>query len=362
MRSSLERFVVEVLVPLLVCCGLAVAIFHQAFLVGPMHPANLLTFVRVPEEAPGQHLPREWKPRLLSTLLGARAVDWGRERARRAQPSLFESEAARRAKSRPEAVLADSTALVLSYAAGGWVAGWLFLTGLLFVVHRRGRSLLYLFGAYAVVSFGYMPGIDVRIYSWDMPALFFYAVFVVLHDRGRPWWLLGALPVAMAFKETAIVLSVAFLLWEGLPLRRRLMLFASATLACIAVKLGIDLWTQNPALFLTMTSSQGGASRLQTNLTQLFRLGLPHPLLANAGTLLALFCLPHRRPAIAMLKVVALLFTGASFVFAYIVEYRIWFELAPIALYGLDLTYLRGDGSGVGRAGSGPPSARRPAA
>jgi hypothetical protein len=334
-------------VPVVICCGLAVAIYFQSFTVGPMKPQNLLTFARVPaEQRPNQRLPQEWKPRLFSTLLAAESFDLGVRRARAAQPSLFErgrlGTAPRAAGGRDGSILPAGTALALSYAAGTWVSGWFLLTGLLLVAHRGEQSLLYLFGTYSAVSFGYMPGIDERIYAWDMPALFFYTLFVVLHDRNRPWWLLVVLPAAMGFKETAIVLCLSFAFWEGLPCRRRALLLGLSVAACVAVKVAIDLVTANPEIFFTMTTEQWAQPRFLSNLDSVFTLGIPHPLWINAGTLTALLCLPHRpRPAIPMLKLIALVFAGASFVFAYIVEYRIWFELIPIALYGLDLVTLR---------------------
>ena len=69
------------------------------------------------------------------------------------------------------------------------------------------------------------------------------------------------------------------------------------------------------------------------------------PLFINAGTLLAFLLLPHATRTLVAFKAIALAFIAGNFLFGIITEYRIWFELIPLALYGLEQA-VRADAPG----------------
>lgn len=230
-------------------------------------------------------------------------------------------------------VLLINTPLELSVAL--WTTMWFFATGLLFIFVARFQSLFYIFGSYAAIAFGYMPrslGAN-RIYPWDMPAFFVYALFLILYVRKEYKWILIFLPLAVGFKETALLLSIGFL-FADLPLSTRLKMMIGSIALGVSVKLLVDLFVQVPVPFLTMESGETlGNSYLSGNLTVLLSL---HPLLVNAGTLLAFFLLPNYDKAMSGLKIIAFLFIVNIFLFGIITEYRIFFELIPFSLYGLE--------------------------
>jgi len=233
-------------------------------------------------------------------------------------------------------------------AVGRWVVFWFFLTGVLFIVLRKERSILYLFGSYAAISMAYSPGVAfpeiIQIYPWDMSAVFFFALFVFLVEKKCWCQLFWVIPLAVGFKETAILLCVAFFFQEAKSWKARTVSFVAAVLLCLLVKVGIGLLT-NPEQFLfTMTNRERPEEplRLGINFFYILRYKWPTtPILVNAGTLLAFLLLPLMTRTMWMLKTIALLFVSGILMYGLINEFRIFFEMIPIALYGVDL-WLQG--------------------
>lgn len=267
-------------------------------------------------------LRREWRPRILSNYSAGWFVKLGQYIVDR-RPGTFSRTS-------------------LEVGIGLWTAFWFSLSSMTFIATRREGSLLYLFGMYAAVSLGYMPGITSRVYPWDMPALFFFSAFVVLVGCHKVYWIVPLVLLATGFKETVIILCVAFCFFEHVPLKRGIALCAGTALLCLAIKTSIDLITDNPRLFLTMTTvSPANEIRVLHNIQMLTRVHIEHPFIINAGTLLGFLLLPIRSRKMWMLKVVCVLFTIGNFAFGMIEEYRIWFEMIPIALYGLELFFFQ---------------------
>jgi hypothetical protein len=65
--------------------------------------------------------------------------------------------------------------------------------------------------------------------------------------------------------------------------------------------------------------------------------------MVNAGTVLALWLLPPRPDAVRIFQVLAVLVAVNLLVFGRIVEYRIWFELIPLSVFGLGTVLLEAD-------------------
>ncbi len=295
---------------LLGLCGL---VYHQARVVALTHRDVPRTFLSLSEGLGSYDLRQEWKPRLFSNTLAT------------ATTLCFVSGRA------------ELTRQSLQAAVGAYAAAWFAAIGLLLVAWRREQALLFLFGTYAAVSFGYMPGLgDPRVYPWDLPALFFFWAAIVSIDRGHWRYLVALVVVGTGFKETVAVLCVAFLL-APTSIRSRALRFGTAIALCVTLKAAIDVVTANPSPLWTMTTGHESVpgTRLARNLARFREIGPANPFLVNAGTLLAFFFLDSRAQRSVMLKSIAVVFTLGVLTFGLVQEHRIWFEMIPVALYAL---------------------------
>ena len=218
---------------------------------------------------------------------------------------------------------------------GQWLFVWFGLVGLVLVAAYRGQAVFHVLGTYACVAFGYGVSTEkLRIYPWDMPALAAFTLVVALiHRRRSPGWILLAIWAGMAFKETAVVLCL-FPLALSLPWPKRGLYAALALLGCALIKIGIDLATANSAVGVTMAwgSFRDEGSLIAWNLRELAQ---GYPLAVNGGTLLALLLLPASRRELVAFKAIAAAFVVGNYLFGMVSEFRIWFEMIPLALYGL---------------------------
>jgi len=260
-------------------------------------------------------LRQEWRPRLLSNFLAGRL-------AQRVEGPIPESRMAR--------------------VAAAWTGVWFFATALAIIAFTGRHAMFYLFATFAGVAFGYLPTVNARIYPWDLPALFIFTLFTVLVRGNRLAPLLILPAIGVLFKETSIVLCFALLCLEG-SWRQRLGRFGLAAGLCIVVKLVIDAAVGVPLPGASMTTGDAQQSNLLFNLHALGHVAhrfMVHPIMVNAGTVAALFILPRKDSRIVMAQVTALLFALNMLAFGRIVEYRIWFELIPLAALAFELTLL----------------------
>ena len=224
-----------------------------------------------------------------------------------------------------------------------WTSLWFVLIALVYIFFLKRRAVMYILGTYAAITFGYMPKVDTtRIYPWDMPALFIFVIFLFLFLNNEYKWILVLLPLAMGFKETAGVLCVAFLLADGLSRKDKWKMFLAALVLCILVKLGIDVFTRSSSPLFTMETGLGGAPSTIYLIQNLNSFDALQPFLINAGTLLSFIILSTPDKKIISLKVMAVLFALGNFLFGAVIEYRIWFELIPFALYTIESVSYQG--------------------
>ncbi len=307
------RVALAYIVPLFISVTLCIALGYQGKAVAPARGINQRTFLSYEKGLSGYSLRKEWRTRLFSNMAASLFV-----------PSYEED----------GQVLVDDKKFAI--AVGRWVAFWLFLANLAFILAMRNKSLWFLFGTFAAVSFDYTREISNRIYPWDMPALMCFSVFVALLYRRRFRWLLLLIPLATGFKETAILMSVAFLFWEEATWAKRLTWFCAALAAAVAVKVGIDVITNNPQLFYTMTTQTPKKVPLVLlNLRDLLNLRLNHPIFVNAGLLVSFLLIPIMSKRALLLKTITVCFTIGILIWGIAYEYRIWFEVIPVSLLGL---------------------------
>ncbi len=319
MRALILNRLREKLILLLLISALSAGIFHQAARLAPLNIANrrLFSTLSSPEDS-SSSLRREWRPRILS-LLTAKTFN-----QLAAEPTLTRKKH-------------------LKITVGLYAAFWLFLINLSFVVgFSLKKALFFIWGLFAAVSLGYMPGIVSRIYPWDLPALFFFSLFVVCYKNRLYHYIPYLILIGLGFKETTLVLCLSFLFMPK-PKKQRLKYLIITLSAFCLLKIIIDLSVNNSSIFFSLTAQRPPSQtlRLLLNLKWLFTLKA-NPVFINAATLLALFLLPGRNKTIRMLKTIALSFTVLIFIFGVINEYRIWLEMAPLAIFAL-VTYLEQD-------------------
>lgn len=322
----------------IIALALCVMVYHQAAALAPLHPHTAQTFlaprfqsrfVGFKSELGVMDLHKSWAPRLLSTGLGY----------------LFT-----RGSVEGNAAVADRFA----HEVGLYAAFWMGLILLLYLLTLRHLALLPILGTYCAVSFGYLPGVADRVFPWDLPALFFYTLFVCLMLRRRLLLFLPLLPLAVLFKETAGLLALGYLFGPW-PLGRRLRLFALAAALAALARFG--------ALAVTHTfgAPPFSAALLLANLRFCLTGVFPHPewylyplrwfdhpLLIDAGLFAAFLCVRGGDANLRALRWIFFTFTALMFCGGIIFEYRIWFELIPICLYPLYSQTLSAESSPAG--------------
>lgn len=301
---------------LVIALGLALGFFCQILFVAPIVPDSAYTFQRL-EQTEVQRLVQAWAPRVASLYL---SNTWLTGVDALIQSAGIEME--------PETRTAVGMA--------SWCAGWFFLISLVWIWRYKFHSLFFLFATYACMTFAYMPRIDFKVYAWDIPALFFATLFVAVFTRKKDtaayvWGLAALIWLGISFKETAIVFFVFPLLMPRWTWSKRLALCGGVALVGLGIKYGLT-YLANHSFTSVMAGGPNADSFWRLNL----RLLVTRPLLlANAGSLLALFLVPSKNQTVLLFKGIAILFTLNIFIFGIATEYRIWFEMIPLSLYAL---------------------------
>lgn len=303
-----------------VACGLAVALFFQACLTAQANQCNYATFRQL-RSLDHVVLIGAWSPRVGSLLLA--------EQFMRHSAGL-------------SAVLTKVTGVrdVMAQGMALWTASWFMLICLVYLLAFRARALYYMFGTYACLSFGYMPGLENRLYAWDMPATFFFTLFMaMLVTRPAPAVLTLLIWAAVPFKETAVVLGIfPLFVCRQRHVLKRVGLAMAVVAGAVALKALLNFACLQTVSTLAVQSFTDDGLLFWQNLRAL---GHGLPLLINAGTLAAFLLVPPWRGIPLLFKLAAGLFIGGNFFFGVITEYRIWFELIPLALYNLEAAFLR---------------------
>ncbi len=322
---SKYRSFLQFAIPIIIALAISVIVSKEVPLTLQSHPGDVAIFSSFSQGLDEyKEIRQEWRPRILSNYLAGRLFHFVE-----VQYNI------------------QDQASVMNYVFAYWTFAWLLPTFFIFIFLFKAKSLLYLFGILAGISFAYVPFIGItRIYPWDMPSLFIFACFIAILKAKRESWLVFFIPIAILFKETALLMIAAYFFWEEVPLRRRLIYVGITLLTSLVIKAGIDIITANPSFIFTMTySTKSGSSRIIENIRQLLVLRLDSPIFIDAGLLVALLLLPIGKRPLLMLKLIAIAFILGNFVFGQIFEYRIWFEMIPISLYALDVYFFSSDTS-----------------
>ena len=324
-RATSYRLVAAYMIPLIVAVAVSAIGYHQARRIAPDDPDLVYSFHALRDGwEEYKEMRQEWRGRILSNATASAFVVFAEQRH-----GFTER--------------ADT----MYYVVGVWTFGWLLLTSSLFIALMRERALLYIVGTFGAIMFAYTPTIGwALITPYELPALFVFACFVSILALGRMPWLVVLVPIGTLFKETALILPLAFLFWKGVPLRRRVTIAAGTFLLALAVKGVVDVVTENPSPILTMTGQYiPDVPHYLSNLQRLLTSDIMRqPLLLNAGLLLALLLLPATDRLVTratdhqilMLKTIAVVFVIGNLLFGVLWEYRVWFEMIPLSLYAID--------------------------
>jgi len=298
--------------------ALSTMVYRQALLIAPLHNDNINTFLSFELAEPffivesdyigRMDLGKHWNPRIFSRYLGGLAV--------------------RHCIENKKVNLID-----FSRRVSLWTALWFLAVCGLFVISFKKQALLYITGTYCAISFGYMPGVVLRIFPWDMPALFFFSLFICLMHKNRALLFLLVLPVAVLFKESVLCIIIAyFFLFPNKKFLYRAGIFTLGLLFSLFPKLTADYYTGsfgrplfNPVL-------------IKSNFLFLSRNIMPY--FANAGLVLAAVILPAKKPYGTALRSIMALFLFSICTNAVIFEYRTFFELIPVCIYILCNSFL----------------------
>lgn len=223
-----------------------------------------------------------------------------------------------------------------SVRVGWWVSLWFVAVSALWMVWvaEWRLRLLALLATFSAIAFAYLPAIlggeATRIYPWDMPALFFMTLALILIERHTPIVVCALVVlVGMFMKETV---GIVFLL----PLVRKqyrasLILLGVAVIGRLATK-SITGWQPGFVELAGYCSPEEPDSvRLWYNIRYCFQWEHAfHPLFTNGGWLVAapLFMKKSAWPMLVLLAA----FGAFTLVCGVIHEYRIWLEAVPMAL------------------------------
>ena len=156
----------DYLIPMIIVVAVSVLLFGRAVLLADPKGDTGNTFYSLTEGIDAYYeFKTAWKPRLFSNALAA--VTIGASNWILAQTAV--------------PMVKQPFDLVI----GSWVAGWFALTSTFLIWAFKRRSVFYAFGLYAGITYGYITRLEwaERVYPWDMPALFFFTLFLVFLFR-----------------------------------------------------------------------------------------------------------------------------------------------------------------------------------
>ena len=217
---------------------------------------------------------------------------------------------------------------------GLYHATWLFLLFLAVVVFRR-DALLLMLGIFGGLMYNLTASAGAYYYPWDMPAMFFFTLACLLHDRCWFWLLLPVVLLGGLFKETVLCCSLFILLGGQGRVWQRIAGFLAVILGTLAINhlLMAHVGAPDRAFAMNNAGTFGDLlhnTLLSGNVTSLFHPGQGHVIFANAGALFLMMLLPWRSRRDVVLKLVVVAFAVGQFFYGIINEVRVWYELLPV--------------------------------
>lgn len=211
-----------------------------------------------------------------------------------------------------------------------WLALLLWL-----IMRHRPDAVIIMLGTYAGLGYSLIQQTGNIYFPWDMSAMFFFTLAMLLFDQRRWGALLATVWLGALFKETLLCCGLLVLFHERWNWRRRLGSLAAVGLAALLTrKLLMSLYGIH-TLTVPLNNAQSWSeiffnTVLFKNLDDLFSLNLNHVAFANGGALLLMLLIPWRNRRDLARKSVVLAFVAGEFFCGVIDEFRIWYELLPL--------------------------------
>ena len=315
---SFTSIVTDYVVPLIITVGVAIVLFGRVALIASPKGDTHATFYSLTTGMEDYYeFKTAWKPRLFSNALAA-----------------FTAHVSKWILAKTSVPIVKNP---VELTIASWTAGWFILSCLFIIWFFKRRSLFYIFGMLAGISFGYLSRLQmaVRVYPWDLPALFFFTVFLLLFIQKKYWWIFAIIPLGIGFKETTFILCVVFLFMD-LPWKRRIYMLIGSAMLAAGVRITIDYFVHAPMFFTMEIKPDPNEASNFYLFSNLRSFKYVFSFFINAGTLTAFFILPNANKTVFFLKLIAIPFVLGNMLFGNIIEYRIWFEMIPFALYTMD--------------------------
>jgi hypothetical protein len=194
---------------------------------------------------------------------------------------------------------------------------------------------------FAGMSYVLTPPDDVIITPWDLPSMFFWTLTFLLWQRKSYRWMLTAIVLGTAFKETVAVTAFLFF-FTTMSWRRRWTFFGAAFIACLLLKLWIAHSVLGQAkIFTADWHGHPGFEMFKDLLTP----HINHFIWVNAGTFILALCLPMRTLNDKGTKFLLLVFLAGLTVACVLAdtyfEFRQFLDVLPISVLYLDSTIQR---------------------
>jgi hypothetical protein len=237
----------------------------------------------------------------------------------------------------------------LSNVFGLYHACWLLMLFVVIIFALR-QSLFINLGIFAGLMYDFSPTSGPYFYPWDMPAMLFFTLAVLLFERRQMWLMALAICVGAFFKETVLVCALLYLFasqWK--PKKRILVLAGIVAVFVLGKKLMMSrLDIDAPMLSISNALSLHGAfspvtlfGNLIDNFKALFSPSFNSVLFVNAGTLIAVLALCWQKRFLPYMTVIVAFLAGL-FVIAQppgVREVRDFIEILPLSLVLLSVLW-----------------------
>ncbi|MGA9453475.1 MAG: hypothetical protein WBW41_19280 [Verrucomicrobiia bacterium] len=233
---------------------------------------------------------------------------------------------------------------------------WLLLLFVAIIFALR-HSLFINLGIFAGLIYNFSPISGPYFYPWDMPAMLFFTLAVLLFERRQMFLMAAATCAGCFFKETVLVCALLVLFADHWKWGKRILTFAGiVAVYVLGKKFLLSQLHLNVAAF-----SMGDAANLRgwlgpkvlvenliANLKVLFAPTLNSVIFANAGTLAAVLVLGWRRRFLPYMTLILAFLAGLILLPLKppgISEVRVFMQILPLSLILLSEWWMEYSGS-----------------
>lgn len=332
-KNKIFNFVILIFIS----CSLCVMTFLQLKQIIFLHPDNIKTFYAFKQSFNFYKsvMQNPWKPRLFSCVLASFLMP---------KNQILKSYTTETEDEKYLTIIELKDKNIFYIRVGIWTILWLFSINLIFIILKKEKSIFYLLALFTALTFIYIPSSYVRVYPWDLPALFFYSLSIYILIKRKFYLLFFITPLATGFKETTMLLSFLFLIWEEKSLKERIIYTFITLFFCIIIKSFLGLITQTSTIFYSMEYNPDLLVNLKNEIISLFKGNFYNIIFINGGLTFTFLLLPSKEKEILLLKFISIIFILFNFLYGNLKEYRIFLEITPFSIYAFDKLFLNSFG------------------